>query len=588
MPTPEALARLAAPEADHARALQFTAYMQWHLHMQLSAAAAHAASRRVALKGDLPIGVDKRSVDTWLHPTLFRMQASAGAPPDAFDANGQNWGFPTYEWESHKAGGYAWWRGRLAHLAAYFSALRIDHVLGFFRIWELPAHASGGILGRFRPAVPLTRSDLEARGLWDVDRLTQPYVRRHLLVAALGARAEEVACRFLIEDGAGRWRFRPEFGTEQAILAAEGLQPRPGSPGWLIEELSATRVALLTLLRNVLLIPDDADPHSLFHPRFDLCTTSSFAELEGWQRDALRGLADDYFHRRQESGWRAHARATLPPLQAASGMLICGEDLGLVPACVPSVLRDLGILSLRIQRMPPASVRGHFDLPGVYPHAAVCSPSCHDVATTRAWWEEDARRRLEYAAAFLSKQLGGDYARAEKAARAGAAAGAAAAAAVAASADDDSGAGDVEGASSDGAAPAQPPPLPAAATVLAAASEEEEIAAAAAAAGPPPPAKATPELMAEILSLHLASPAALAVFPIQDLLALDGEYCAAVSPDEELVNDPTVKRHYWRYRMRDRLESLAANTAWVSRIRDMVAASGRDTGDKHAPAMRAE
>jgi 4-alpha-glucanotransferase len=87
-------------------------------------------------------------------------------------------------------------------------------------------------------------------------------------------------------------------------------------------------------------------------------------------------------------------------------MLICGEDLGLVPACVPGVLRDLGVLSLRIQRMPPAGVQGPFDTPEAYPHAAVCAPSCHDVSTTRAWWAQDAARREAYAAAFLPGRLG--------------------------------------------------------------------------------------------------------------------------------------------------------------------------------------
>jgi hypothetical protein len=250
-PTPEQLARLTAPGADHAPGVRFTYYLQWQLHAQLGAAAAHAASRRVVLKGDLPIGVDKRSVDTWLAPHLFRMGTSTGAPPDAFDATGQNWGFPTYNWEEMARDGYAWWRARLAHTGRFFGALRVDHVLGFFRIWELPAHGVGGLLGRFRPALPLTRAELEARGLWDVERLVQPYVRRHLLGAALGPRAHEVACRFMTEEpaGSGSWRFRPEFGTEAALSAADGLQPRPGSPAWLVDELAATRTALVRGMR---------------------------------------------------------------------------------------------------------------------------------------------------------------------------------------------------------------------------------------------------------------------------------------------------------------------------------------------------
>jgi 4-alpha-glucanotransferase len=292
-----------------------------------------------------------------------------------------------------------------------------------------------------------------------------------------------------------------------------------------------------------------------------MAATSSFAELERWQQDALSALSSDYFHGRQERTWRRHARATLPPLQAASGMLICGEDLGTVPACVPAVLRDLGILSLRIQRMPPAGVAGPFDVPSEYPHCAVCSPSCHDVATTRAWWAADAARREAYAAAFLPRQLGGDYARAAAAARAGGGAPA-----------PPQPPQDVPA-----TAPASPPPG-AATTTLVGAPLEEEVAAAAAAAGPPPPGEATPALMGAIVALHMASPAALAIFPVQDLLALDASYCAAVAPGEETINDPTVARHYWRYRMAVSLEQLAAGGTWAARLRALVRAGGRDAG----------
>ena len=115
-------------------------------------------------------GVSKQSVDTWLNPQDFHMSYSTGAPPDYFDPNGQNWGFPTYNWEEMKRTDYAWWMARLRHMAQYFHAYRIDHILGFFRIWEIPRNWRTGLLGHFRPCIPATRAGLEAQGLWDIDR----------------------------------------------------------------------------------------------------------------------------------------------------------------------------------------------------------------------------------------------------------------------------------------------------------------------------------------------------------------------------------------------------------------------------------
>ena len=607
-PSAADLERLASGHASHgatATHLQFTAYVQWHLHRQLGDAAACAAACRVVLKGDLPIGVDKRSLDTWLYPHLFRMTASAGAPPDAFDANGQNWGFPTYVWPAMAAdGNYAWWTTRLHTMRQYFSALRVDHVLGFFRIWELPATCGSGLLGRFRPAEALTRMELERKGLWDILRLVMPHIRRHTLVAAFGSgtAADDIASEFLdpVDVGGGgehqRWAFKPHYATELGLLGSPSLQVEDGAPTWVNDAVTTKRNTLLTLLRNVCLLRDEERPEEWFHPRFDMRTTSSFAELEGWQQDALWGLCDDYWHSRQDKGWRAHARATLPPLQAASGMLICGEDLGLVPPCVAPVMRDLGVLSLRIQRMPPATAPGPYDQPASYPHSCVCSPSCHDVTTTRAWWEQDAQRRMEYAAQFLPHGLGGDYARAYMASR-DAFTTALAAYNAAVEQQQQRAARGVEG--SGGMAPEEggeaeekgeesesPPrydeaPEPVLVPPL---WSETEAHAAARQAGPPPGQVAGPELMQTIVAQHLASPAALAIFPIQDVCALDADYCAAVRPEQELINDPTVKRHYWRYRMRDSLEALGANAQWVATMRQLVEASARDAAQTHAAA----
>jgi len=105
------------------------------------------------------------------------MDTSTGAPPDAFSATGQNWGFPTYNWEQMAVDGYTWWSKRFRQMSRYFDSFRIDHVLGWFRIWEIPAECikGNGRLGYFYPAMPIRWEWLEQRGIWDRKRLCEPY-----------------------------------------------------------------------------------------------------------------------------------------------------------------------------------------------------------------------------------------------------------------------------------------------------------------------------------------------------------------------------------------------------------------------------
>ena len=151
-------------------------YIQFNLHLQLLAATEHARANGVVLKGDIPIGISRNSVEAWKEPHYFNLNGQAGAPPDDFSVNGQNWGFPTYNWDVMEKDGYAWWMKRFHKMAEYFDAYRIDHILGFFRIWEIPMHAVHGLLGQFRP-----RPAHDARG----DRKLRAGIPRRLLPEAL-------------------------------------------------------------------------------------------------------------------------------------------------------------------------------------------------------------------------------------------------------------------------------------------------------------------------------------------------------------------------------------------------------------------
>ncbi|GLT77809.1 hypothetical protein SLA2020_493660 [Shorea laevis] len=385
------LEKLVSKDSLHYSVIQFHYYIQYHLHLQLSEAAEHARNKGVVLKGDLPIGVDRNSVDTWVYQNLFRMNTSTGAPPDYFDKNGQNWGFPTYNWEEMSKDNYAWWRARLTQMAKYFSAYRIDHILGFFRIWELPDHAMTGLIGKFRPSIPLSQEELEKDGIWDFNRLTRPYIRKEFLQEKFGATWTFVTANFLNEYQKDCYEFMEDCSTEKKI-AAKLKSCAEGS--LLLENEDKIRNDLFDLLKNIVLIRDPEDARK-FYPRFNLEDTSNFKDLDDHSKNVIKRLYYDYYFHRQENLWRQNALKTLPVLLNSSNMLACGEDLGLIPACVHPVLQELGLIGLRIQRMP-SEPDLEFGIPSQYGYMTVCAPSCHDCSTLRAWWEEDEERRRRF------------------------------------------------------------------------------------------------------------------------------------------------------------------------------------------------
>ncbi|TYJ30228.1 hypothetical protein E1A91_A06G118800v1 [Gossypium mustelinum] len=392
------LEKLVSKDALHYDTICFHYYIQFHLHLQLSEAAEYARAKGVVLKGDLPIGVDRNSVDTWVYPTLFRMNTSTGAPPDYFAKNGQNWGFPTYNWEEMSKDNYGWWRARLTQMGKYFTAYRIDHILGFFRIWELPDHAMTGLIGKFRPSIPLSQEELEREGIWDFDRLTRPYVRKEFLQENFGDSWILIAANFF-KEYLDRYEFKEECNTEKKIAAKVHSC---AEKSLLPESEDKIRCDLFDLLKNIVLIRDLEHDKS-FYPRFNLEDTSSFRDLDDHSKNVLKRLYYDYYFHRQDKLWRQNALKTLPALLNSSDMLACGEDLGLIPACVHPVMQELGLIGLRIQRMP-SEPDLEFGIPSQYSYMTVCAPSCHDCSTLRAWWEEDEERRHR----FFKSVIGSD------------------------------------------------------------------------------------------------------------------------------------------------------------------------------------
>ena len=359
---------------EHKSEVNFWCFVQYHLDRQLSEVCRYAHEHGVIFKGDLPIGISRTSVDAWLYPELFHMDSQAGAPPDAFSAFGQNWGFPTYNWERMAKDGFAWWKARLAKMAEYFDAFRIDHILGFFRIWEIPMDAVHGLLGYFNPALPYSEDELEALG-FDMEggKWSTPITYDWVLWEIFGDLAEEVKTNYLKEG-----KLLPAYDTQRKV--ADKLKGED-------DKTVRIREGLMTLLDDVLFI-EDPRKKGHYHPRISGQSTYSFRSLDAYRRSAFEKLHNDFFYHRHNQFWYESAMKKLPELLDSTGMLACGEDLGMIPACVPDVMSNLRLLSLEIQRMPK-SVEETFANPANYPYLSVCTTSTHDMNPIRAWWEED-------------------------------------------------------------------------------------------------------------------------------------------------------------------------------------------------------
>jgi 4-alpha-glucanotransferase len=385
--TDELIDQLTDPASPHYDDIAIHYFIQYHAHIQLSDAACYARAKGVVLKGDLPIGIYRNSIDAWMHPELYHMDCQAGAPPDDFSAIGQNWRFPTYNWEAMAGDNYGWWQQRLLHLSQYFSAFRIDHILGFFRIWEIPGSQVQGLMGYFNPSIPYTRDEIQSKGIpFDEDRFCLPYIREHFLYDLFGEEIQYVKNNFLEEYAPGCYSL---VQTADSQSKAEAFFVPDKNTG--TEEqgrMEHIRDGIFSLISEVIFIVKQENGEKFYFPRNSFHSTHSYHELDYFIKTRLDELYIDYFYRRNENLWRSKAMTKLPAIKNATNMLLCGEDLGMVPACVPEVMNELGILSLEVQRMPkdPKIEFGH---PANYPYLSVATPSSHDTSTLRGWWEEN-------------------------------------------------------------------------------------------------------------------------------------------------------------------------------------------------------
>ena len=386
---------LADPKTAAYKNVAFFYFVQFVLDRQMQEAHEHAKAKGVILKGDIPIGVNRNGCDVWMEPKYFNLNGQAGAPPDDFSVNGQNWGFPTYNWFEMLKDGCQWWNRRFQNMARYFDAYRIDHVLGFFRIWEIPVSSVHGLLGQFAPALAMSREEIESYGLhFQDDRFTRPFITDWVLDRVFHERAGEVKEKYLDRLDDERYQMKPEVDTQRKVeaLFADVTDEKEL---WL-------RDGLYALISDVLFVRDHTNP-GVFHPRISAQLDFIYESLYDNDKAAFNRLYNDYFYRRNNQFWYQEAMKKLPKLVQATRMLVCAEDLGMVPDCVPWVMDELKILSLELQSMPkdPSVKFGHLSR---NPYRSVCTISSHDMPTLRMWWDENVQRTQEYYNTMLYRQ----------------------------------------------------------------------------------------------------------------------------------------------------------------------------------------
>lgn len=369
----------------------FQAWMQCVAEMQFTTAVAEVSKMGIRIKGDIPILINEDSADVWSERKYFSLDDRAGAPPDMFSYSGQNWGFPTYRWDVLEQDNFNWWRRRLAQASKFYHAYRIDHVLGFFRIWSIPQCEVTGIMGRFNPCIPLTFSELQNAGFC---RETLEYLRRpnysiEQLREFLGGDADRLApvCFQPLEGHWDRLILKPEYSSEKAILG--------------LDEPQEVKDKLLKVYWNRVFIPSGDE--NTFYPFWYWYNQPVLFTLPENEQKKLQEILKAN-ENAQNGLWEENATKLLTVLAKETDMLVCAEDLGSVPPCVPAVLNKLNILALRIERWTRnwnAPYSPYYDM-DEYPRLSVCATSCHDTSTLRGLWNEpDFDRDLYWSHAHL-------------------------------------------------------------------------------------------------------------------------------------------------------------------------------------------
>ena len=354
----------------------FYSWVQFILENQLSKVTQYLISTGINLKGDLPILMNLDSADVWASRDIFNIQNRAGAPPDMYSADGQNWGFPTYYWESMEKDDYKWWKERLKQAAKFYNAYRIDHVLGFFRIWTIPPKYNSGSMGYFSPSSYLTIQELQNIGISNgrLKWLSKPHIPGHELRSLLGLESNDIIRELL-----------QQINNEDLFLFKDCIE----SVNDIYSNMEISDEAkniLVNFYQNLTLLKIDDNNYATTWFYFKSRGYKSMNDHEKYEFEELLKSKNELSMRI----WETQGAKLLKFMKESQDMLVCAEDLGIIPQCVPKVLEDLNILGLHVNRWARKykEVGEPYIKPSQYKYLSVSTPAVHDSTTVRQWWSE--------------------------------------------------------------------------------------------------------------------------------------------------------------------------------------------------------
>ena len=362
----------------------FFVWCQLRASEQFKEGAESLRAKKIILKGDIPILMNEDSVDCWTYPEFFRQELRAGSPPDGGNPMGQNWGFPTYDWDRLEADEFTWWKDRIKTSAQYYDAFRIDHILGFFRIWASKENETTAYLGHTIPYADFTRKTLNELG-FDDDRIkwiSEPHIPTGTIESITWnhdeatAVLEKVCDRVKTEE---LWTFKKEIDGDKEIYAMNFFEDEGKN--------NAVKNALAEKWRDRSLIQIKKDR---FIKVYAFENSTAWKTLSGEEQEKLRKLFEE-IEVKENKLWEKQATTTLSAIVHASDMIPCAEDLGVNLPVMPEVLKKLDILSLKVIRWTR-----QWDKPGQpyiafedYPELSVATTSVHDSTTLRQWWNQE-------------------------------------------------------------------------------------------------------------------------------------------------------------------------------------------------------
>ncbi|MCR5254220.1 MAG: 4-alpha-glucanotransferase [Treponema sp.] len=383
--TPEELKKLWTTKAFLKEHL-FHAWCQMIADSQFTAATKKVHELGIKIKGDMPILMNDDSCDAWAYPQFFNQNLRAGSPVDNENPAGQNWGFPTYNWKNLKADNYSWWKKRLTVSEKYYDAYRLDHILGFFRIWAIPDTDANAINGHTEPYSCLKLEDLHNLGFDDnrIRWLSQPHIPTGAIedITWNHDSAHKILSVFCDKlDGEELWLFKKTVKGSQQIYwtnlseycnddAANRIRQR------LVEYWSNR--TLLEVAKNK------------FVPLWIYFKSTSWQSLNDYEKGQLQ-KEFEALDKKNEALWKKQSDEILSALTKSVKMTPCGEDLGVNIECVPVVMEKNGILGLRVIRWCRKwSENGQPFVPfSDYTSLSVATTSVHDSSTLRQWWNDE-------------------------------------------------------------------------------------------------------------------------------------------------------------------------------------------------------